>query len=349
MMLMFVSYRQLIALASASIAIVALALAFRIPHSSVPRFDGNGAGVTAVRPPALAPADSFYGTNIRVKAAFAGSAAAPDRSPTTGSVPAVQSAASASPTPTASGGFAAAVTAAAYLVGDVSTGKIYLERNSRLVLPVASMSKLITAIAATDTLSPTATISITQPEADVASDTSRIGAGESFTVSEILYPLLLNSSNVAAEALASSSDRVKFLELMSSYAWEIGMSSTFFADPSGISPKNISTAGDFFALAQYLYKSRPDILAITRTIATSTATTTDHGAHDFVSIHPYVADPAFLGGKTGHTPEAHDTMLTMFNIGGHPIAIIVLASDDRKSDTAMLRASVETTLGALSR
>jgi D-alanyl-D-alanine carboxypeptidase len=59
-----------------------------------------------------------------------------------------------------------------------------------------------------------------------------------------------------------------------------------------------------------------------------------------VSIHPFVKDPNFLGGKTGHTPEAKDTMLTILMIKGQPIAIIVLSSDDRKADTDYLLAGV---------
>jgi D-alanyl-D-alanine endopeptidase (penicillin-binding protein 7) len=255
-----------------------------------------------------------------------------------------QSAIRSSPNPTPSAAPASPVTARAYLVGNVETGQVYLEHNSSAVYPVASMSKLITAIAATDTMQPTDIVEITPAEMDVASDTSRLTAGEKFTVNQLLYPMLLSSSNVAAEALASTSNRIKFLELMSSYAWEVGMPSTFFADPSGISPRNISTASDFFALARYLYKFRPDILAITRTPMATTATTSDHGAHVFTSIHPFVNDPAFLGGKTGHTPEAHDTMLTIMNLGGLPIAIVVLASDGRETDTRYLVGEVQKTI-----
>ena len=70
----------------------------------------------------------------------------------------------------------------------------------------------------------------------------------------------------------------------------------------------------------------------------STGTTTNHNAHDFVSIHPFVNDAGFIGGKTGHTPEAQDTMLTIMDIGGKPIAVIVLRSEtgDRAGDTQVL-------------
>lgn len=228
------------------------------------------------------------------------------------------------------------ITADAYVVGDVVTGRIFTEKNASTVLPVASMSKLITAITATDTMSPTTTVEITPQEASVYPDGSHIGAGERFTVHELLFPLLLDSSNIAAEALASSSDRVKFLELMNGYAWEIGMPHAFFADPSGLSPHNEGAASDFFNLARYLYLHRPDILAVTRVKATSVASTSGHRAHEFASIHPFVDDPRFLGGKTGHTNRALDTMITIMELYGRPVAIVVLHSMDRTKDTQLL-------------
>ncbi|MEI8249321.1 MAG: serine hydrolase [Candidatus Taylorbacteria bacterium] len=230
------------------------------------------------------------------------------------------------------------ISAKAYLVGDLITGKIYIEHDAHAVLPVASMSKLITAIAITDNVASSTRITIQPDNTNVATDTSMIGAGETFTVHELLYPLLLNSSNIVAEALASSTDRNAFLELMKGYAWEVGASTAFFADPSGLNPLNSASAYDMFALAQYLYNSRPDILAITRIASTTIATTTDHGSHDFVSTHPFVLDPRFIGGKTGRTLEAHETMMTLLNIDSHPIAFIVLASDygARARDTHIL-------------
>ena len=232
------------------------------------------------------------------------------------------------------------VSARAFLVGNVRTGKIYLKQNSDVVLPVASMSKLLTAIEVLDTMAEADPIVVTENELNIY-DNNNFVNGERFTVKDLLHALLLGSSNVAAEALASSTNRIKFLELMSSYAWEIGMSSTYFADPSGIDPHNVSSANDFFELAKYLYELHPSILAITRTPKYILATTTLHQYHNFVNIHPFVNDPDFLGGKTGHTAEAKDTMLTILNINKEPIAIIVLSSDDRKKDTLYLIAQVK--------
>jgi D-alanyl-D-alanine carboxypeptidase len=230
------------------------------------------------------------------------------------------------------------ITAKAYVVGNVMTGHVYLSSNAATVMPVASMSKLITTIAATDNMSPTTTITITPSEMDVPPDGSNLQAGETFTLKELLYPLLLDSSNVAAEAIASSSDRNGFLVLMSSYAWEVGMPTAYFADPSGINPHNHASADDMFALAKYLYVYRPDILAITRIAHEGVATTTEHGSHVFDSIHPFVNDPRFIGGKTGRTPEAGETMMTILRMGSQPIAFIIMGSDygRREADTNLL-------------
>lgn len=229
------------------------------------------------------------------------------------------------------------VKAEAYLVGDITTGKIYIEKNSTKVYPFASMSKLVTALVAEDTYKATDELTITEANTQVPKDASTLTAGEILTVKELLYPMLLNSSNVAAEVIASSTDRGKFLELMSSYSWEIGMSQAYFADPTGLSSNNMGTARGFFAMAQYLYSKRPEILAITRTPQLSIATTSAHNAHVFTNIHPFVKDPRFLGGKTGHTDAALDTMLTIMNINNHPTAFIVLRSPyNREADTKTL-------------
>jgi D-alanyl-D-alanine carboxypeptidase len=237
------------------------------------------------------------------------------------------------PTPTTP---ASPISARAYVVGNVATGEIYLMRKPNLVLPVASMSKLITAIESIDQFTLGKVVTITEDTQDVP-DSLKLRVGDKFTVAELLYPLLLNSSNSVAEALASTTDRIAFMDLMSSYAWEIGMPATFFADPSGLSPQNTSSANDFFALARYLHRLRPEILAITKNATSSLATTTEHGSYELTNTHPFARDPNFLGGKTGRTPAARDTMLTILNIYNRPIAIVVLASEDRRRDTLFLR------------
>jgi D-alanyl-D-alanine carboxypeptidase len=231
------------------------------------------------------------------------------------------------------------ITAESYIVGNLDTGDVYLEKNADAVLPFASMSKLITALVESNLYSKEDRITIPELGDDVAPDTSGVHTGETFTAGELIYPLLMTSSNIAAEAFARSSTstpRNEFLSLMNGYSWEIGMPHAHFADPSGLDSGNAGTARGFLAMAQYLYKSRSDILAITRIPLMNFATTTEHDAHALVNIHPFANDPRFLGGKTGHTNAALDTMLTILKIDGHPVAFIVLRSKDRLKDTDLL-------------
>ncbi len=236
------------------------------------------------------------------------------------------------------------VTAKSYLVGNVITGEIYMTRNKNTVLPVASMSKLITAVESIDQFSLSGTTTVASSTMAYP-DAQKYTEGEIFTIEEALYPLLVSSSNIIAETLASTTSRARFMDLMSSYAWEIGMPATYFADPSGLSPQNVSSASDFFALARYLFNMRPDILTITKTPKFTLATTTEHGYREINSTHPFVNEANFLGGKTGRTPQARDTMLTILNIKNIPIAFIVLGSEDRKKDTLYLINQVNSIIG----
>jgi D-alanyl-D-alanine carboxypeptidase (penicillin-binding protein 5/6) len=239
------------------------------------------------------------------------------------------------------------VTAASYIIGDTATGEVYLEYNSEKVMPVASMSKLVTAFVATDLIPASTTIEITDKAITAPPDKSFLKQGELYSRKDIMYPLLLSSSNVAAESISEATgDKEDFLEQMKGYSWEIGMPGSYFADPSGVSPQNAATAYDIFALAGYLVNYRPDILAITRIPRKELATTTDHGYHLIESTHPFVNDPRFVGGKTGRTPEAGETMVTILNIYGRKVAFVVLGSRNREQDTRTLIGVIERALDA---
>ncbi len=236
------------------------------------------------------------------------------------------------------------LTARAYIVGDAKTGAMYLEHNSTKSLPVASMSKLVTAFVATDMMSPTTTITIASSTLAAPPDASNLQKDEQYSLDELLRPLLLSSSNVAAEAISlSMGNRARFMDMMSSYAWEVGMPSSFFADPSGVSSLNAASARDLLQLARYLVNYRPDILAITRIQEMTIATTTVHGSHIVTSTHPFVRDPRFIGGKTGRTTQAGETMMTILDMNGRSIVFVVLGSTfgSRENDTRILMKEFE--------
>jgi D-alanyl-D-alanine carboxypeptidase len=236
-----------------------------------------------------------------------------------------------------------AISAEAYIVANLDTGMLYTEHNSNHVYPIASLSKLITAIVALHHMPPGQKIVITQPMLDAYGDAGHLVLGETYTLSEILYPLLLESSNDAAEAIAQTYGYANFIGEMNAFVAGLGMTSTSFKDASGLNPGNVSDAGDLLLLARYIYMSEKPLLELTRQTAFSVASTTDHGAHTWNTINPFPFDPHFMGGKTGRTTEAKESMMSFFRYTTtdgktYPVIIVVLRSDFsvREIDSSLL-------------
>ncbi|MES3031154.1 MAG: serine hydrolase [Patescibacteria group bacterium] len=243
------------------------------------------------------------------------------------------------------------ITAEAYVVGNLETGEIYMSQGKDSVFPIASISKLYTSLIARHVMDPEKKVEITEEALLGYGEAGHLVLGEKFSPEELLYPLVLESSNDAAEAFAFSYGYGQFLVEMNAFAQEIGMSKTFFRDASGISPGNISSAQDLFAFSRYLYSYEKSLLDITKTREYILATTTDHGSHRFVSINPLTRNEYFIGGKTGRTNEAGESMVSLFKYQfgdtTYPIAIIVLRSrfGEREADTGRLLSRFMTSIG----
>lgn len=234
------------------------------------------------------------------------------------------------------------ISAEAYLVANIETGEIYAEHNKKAVFPIASISKLVTATISSRLLSEDKEIAITQSMLDAYGDAGHLSLGEIFYPRELLPPLLLESSNDAAEALAQGFGYAEFISNMNSFVRELGMNSTSFRDASGLSPYNVSNTEDLLILSKYLYNNRKDILSLSRTAEIEIASSSSRSTHVFHTINPFVGDPNFIGGKTGRTDEARESMISIFSyaLGNrtYPIAIIVLRSDfsTREVDSSIL-------------
>lgn len=232
------------------------------------------------------------------------------------------------------------VSAKSYLIADLDTGNVYAELNPQDKRPIASISKLVTALVVNETISYNKNIPITKAVVATHGDSGNLRAGESITATNLLYPLLMESSNDAAVAYSSFIGSRYFSQLMNQKAHSIGMKNSQFDDPAGLSEKNISTADDLFILGRYLYERQAYLLAITRQ-KTKSLVSSKFGARELRNFNVFSSDPAFIGGKTGKTTPAKETMLSLFreqsSSGVYNIAIVVLGSDNRSADIAKLR------------
>lgn len=223
------------------------------------------------------------------------------------------------------------VGAAAYVVADVDTGEIILEKNSEKEYPIASVTKLMTALVSLEDLNQSDTAKVSSRALATLGDSGHLFLGEKIKISDLIYPLLLVSSNDAAEVLAEHDGRDNFMSLMNEKARDIGMTSTNYEDPSGLSANNYSTAKDLFALAYYLFNNHRTVFNIT------TLDRYSLGNQTWSNIYVFSRRDDFLGGKTGYTDRAKRTGVALFSIpfegyDNRHIAIILLRTDNRTAD-----------------
>ena len=223
------------------------------------------------------------------------------------------------------------VSARQYLAADLQNNFVFLERDSQTVAPIASITKLFTALVAAEYINLDKEVTITK-NMIVATSKPRLYEGETLSAIDLLYPLLEESSNEAAVALASLIGQEKFIGLMNKKVEALGMNNTKLTDPAGSESGNVSNAEDLFNLAKYLYNNRSFVLKISANKVGDNA----YGAppfRDLENFNLFSTNPEFVGGKIGKSSAAKETMLAIFEVEvkgkKRPIAIIVLGSDDR--------------------
>jgi len=228
------------------------------------------------------------------------------------------------------------LSAEGYLAADIQTGEIILGKNKSKQFPIASITKLMTALVSLETIDQSQ-VAIVPSEALIGENPSIRGLseGEVISTSSLLYPLLLESSNAAAKTLADHLGTKKFINHMNGRTESIGMPKTFFADSSGLSSKNISTPEDLFGLVSYIFKNKKQILDITR------KKEFEEGMKKWANGDKFSGLENFLGGKTGYTDSAEKTFAGIFSLPSaeaesRKIAIIILKSKDRDDDVVKI-------------
>jgi len=229
------------------------------------------------------------------------------------------------------------VSAESYLVADIDSGDVYLEYNAGRQMPIASVTKLMTALVANEIISFEKEVPTTEGELSRANASST--EQKKFLIGDLLYPLLMESNNHVADMLASFYGTEGFVKWMNTTAQALGMSQTRFADPSGISPGNKATADDLFRLATYLATKKSFVWDITRA-PTKTIKASDTSSYTFQNLNVFSDVKTFVGGKVGQTTAAGETMVSVFTvlngIEKHRVAVIVLRSNDYTEDTTRL-------------
>ncbi len=222
------------------------------------------------------------------------------------------------------------------LVSDLKAGEGYFEKEPLRRWPIASITKLMTAVVALEKMDKNLEITVTEKDFELLAEEGKVKAGERYTASDLIRVMLGASSNEAAEALANAYGRPGFISAMNDRAREWILSNTYFKDPTGISVSNQSTAKDLELLARNILRDYPEIFQMTRQPQVVVREITSGRSLKFLSNNLFAGKAYFLGGKTGYIEESEGNLLSVFSYGGRPVLIVVLGTPSRFEETEQL-------------
>ncbi|HLJ99426.1 MAG TPA: D-alanyl-D-alanine carboxypeptidase family protein [Streptosporangiaceae bacterium] len=231
------------------------------------------------------------------------------------------------------------VTAAAGLLVDLDTRTVLWERNPDAPRAPASLTKMVTAMVALDLVSPDTELTVRPAMTDVIPDTMGVVPGEQLPVRDLLYGLFLDSGNDAAEVLAQAIvPRPLFIALMNRKVRTLGLTSTTFANPTGLDdPGNRSTAYDLAMIAGYLSTHYPLLMQIAGTEDHFIPATASHRAYEPLNLNKLLQlYPGATGLKTGLTDDAGGCLAGTATRGKHHLVSVILGSDVFFTDSEAL-------------
>ncbi len=181
-------------------------------------------------------------------------------------------------------------------------------------------------------------VEIDKQAAEEEGKTGFFRKGEVFSVRDLLYSSLIESSNDSVVALVDLIGEEGFVDLMNSEAKRIGLKNTYFFNPTGLDPDadqkktNLSTARDLAVLARYLFEKEPFVWETSLISQFDLYTPNGIFHHKIINTNELLKEiPGVLGGKTGWTPQAKGCLLLIVKAPKNNGIIInvVLGSPDR--------------------
>ncbi len=210
---------------------------------------------------------------------------------------------------------------------DVHTGEILAGNNVTTAVPIASIAKLFTAYAVLESEKKDTVMTVTWSDISTEGRSGKLYAGKQATPRELLFPLLIESSNDAGVAIKRTLG-AEFDASVSALTSELALTSTHIEDATGLSATDMSAVTDLAKFYVALRRDHPHIADITQLkmyISDETG---------FINNNPARTLPNFTGGKHGYTSEAGRTFVGTFRSddGTGEIGIVLLGSADLKGD-----------------
>jgi len=234
-----------------------------------------------------------------------------------------------------------AIHARAAILVDIDTRHVLFSVNPHQRGAMASTTKLTTAMVALDHASPDAKLLVPAEATNVEPNVMGLSAGETLTVRELLYGLLLDSGNDAAETLAANTvgrGRADFVLAMNRKAAALGLTDTNFVNPSGLDDAGqYSSPHDLALTATYLYEHYPVLADVVTTKQETLPYSPDHKAFFPTNLDKLLwTYPGAIGFKTGLTDMAGQVFVGGAHRGTHTLVTVEMDDPLIFTDAASL-------------
>jgi len=232
------------------------------------------------------------------------------------------------------------LTAKAAIVYDMQTSRYLYEQDVQKQLPIASLTKIMSAVIVLEKMNPDEIATIPKQAVRVDELEQDLFIGERIRVDNLMTMMLIESSNDAAYALAAHAQAKGFdmISAMNLKARDLGMRNTRFLDAAGLNDNGHSTAEDLAKLVYYALRYK-EIWTLLQEKEMTVTSEDGKITHTVLNTNQLLGTiPNISGGKTGYTDTALGCMILIVDIPGHKDKIIsvILGSQDRFGDTRSL-------------
>jgi len=232
-----------------------------------------------------------------------------------------------------------ALSAKSALAFDADSGSILYSKNLDQELPIASLTKMMTALVVMKQTDLNSIVTIEKNDQDVVGISIGLISGEQLTVRDLLKAMLIPSSNDAALALAHfiSGSPDQFAVLMNDQAKQLSLTATYFSNPVGWdTDENHSSALDLMKITQE-FLNHKELTEIVKTKQATIISIDGKHTHDLLTTNKLLLnDSEVMGIKTGFTSKALGNLVIMAEHNNRRIVTIVLGSESREVDSQKL-------------
>ena len=227
------------------------------------------------------------------------------------------------------------------LVDPEGNEEVLAQKDGDAEYPVASVTKLVTALAVENIFSPSEIISIPSDILKGKGGSERFRAGDEYRADELLRALLIESNNDAAEAFSHKKGDEEFVGEMNAIVAALGLENSKFMSPSGLDGARVnrSSARDISRVMKEIFLRHAKIASILGLTESDICSADGSSCYRATTTNALLLDPQFpmriKGGKTGDTPRAGKNLALAVGTptNGWTLISVVLGSDDHFADT----------------